>query len=1046
MTNYKLMNNVTGWIVFLIATGVFMSTCEPTASFWDCGEYIATSYKLMVGHPPGAPTFQLLGRFFSLFAFGNVAKVAIMVNYMSAIASGFAVLFLFWTITAFAKKIAVKSSELTQAKIFAILGSGAVGALAYCFSDSFWFSAVEGEVYATSAFFTAIVFWCMLKWEDVADSKYASRWLILIAFLVGLSIGVHLLNLLCIPAMAYIYYYKKYKPTRKGFFIVGIIGVFILGLVQAIIIPGIVSMFAKFELLFVNGIGLPFNTGTVIFALLLLSGIVWGLWYSKKRGKPIINTAVLAFAFLVIGYSTFIVLVVRSQAKPPINENSPDNAINMLAYLNREQYGDWPIAYGQYYNAPLDKENPYKDGTPVYAKDEKAGKYIISDERKNSIPNYDPAFCTIFPRMWETQQEDHKKKYIEWAEIKGEPVKTAGRDGKEEIIYKPTFGENLKFFFRYQAGWMYLRYFFWNYVGRQNDTQGHGNITDGNWISGINFIDEARLGKQDNLPDAFKNKGTNKYYFLPLLLGIIGVVFHFKKDNKDAFIILLLFVLTGLAINIYLNPYPLQPRERDYAYAGSTYAYAMWIGLGVYALFEFLSKKAPALVSAVLISLACLILVPGIMANQNWDDHDRSNRYTCLDFASNYLNSCQKNAIIFTNGDNDTFPLWYAQEVEGVRRDVRVVNLSLLNTDWYVDQMRRKAYESDAVPINMTKEQYRQGTRDVVYFIDNPEITGYVDLKQAMDFVKSSDPQTKFETSRGRVDYFPTHKFKLPVDSATVVSNGTVPRNLAGKVVKSIEWELKGWGIQKNHLMVLEMLANNNWKRPVYFAITTGGENYLGLEKYFHLEGLAYRLVPVADTVNDGQTGMVNTNEMYNNMMNKFKWGNMMDKKVYMDETNMRMTMNFRNNFARLAESLIREGKKDKALKALDKCMEVMPKEAVPYNFFMLPLVDMYYKLDKTDKANAIVKELADIYNKELTYYFSLDHQRAQTIDDEKQRDLYVMQRLVYITKQNKQDKLNKEIDAQFQGFYKMYMGSNPQMAPNMQAPQEQAGQEQSQE
>ncbi|HEY1040434.1 MAG TPA: DUF2723 domain-containing protein, partial [Bacteroidia bacterium] len=747
--NYKNLNNIIGWLVFAIATFTYCSTIEPTASFWDCGEYIACSQKLEVGHPPGAPLFLLIAKFFSLFSFGDATKAAMWVNVMSALCSSFTILFLFWSITRLAQKVIIKTGESIEGgKMFAILGAGVVGALAYTFSDSFWFSAVEGEVYAMSSFFTAIVFWAILKWEEEADSPTATRWLILIAYLMGLSIGVHLLNLLVIPAICFIYYYKKYKFSWGGWFITGILSLIILGGIQAGVIPGIVKLSADYELFFTNKLGMGFNTGTIIyFALLLtflvasitysingkeghykiaffgailfsifalisgsgfgsiasrlivLGGMVFALHYLKNK-KEVLNTVALSFAMILIGYSSFFVLVIRSQANTPMDENDPENAITLLSYLNREQYGDWPIGYGNYYNAPLDKNQQYKDGNPVYAQDKKTGKYIITDDRKESIPNYDKDFCTPFPRMWSTQA-NHEAAYKYWGNIKGKPKQVQGYNGETETIYVPTMGENLTYFKNYQIGYMYLRYFGWNFIGRQNDVQGlNNNPTEGNVITGFKGLDDKMLGfNTAEMPSAAaNNKANNKFYAIPLILGLLGLVFHIRRHRSSAFVVTALFFLTGLAIVVYLNQYPYQPRERDYAYAASFYAFAIWIGFGVLAIYKLLAAAKLNIKTAATLATIIALAGPCIMAKEGWDDHSRAKRSMARDFAVNYLNSCAKNAILFTNGDNDTFPLWYAQEVEGIRTDIRVVNLSLLQTDWYINQMRRKAYDSDPVP------------------------------------------------------------------------------------------------------------------------------------------------------------------------------------------------------------------------------------------------------------------------------------------------------------------------------------------------------------
>jgi len=867
---YRIINNVTGWIVFAISAFVYLSTIEPTASFWDCGEYIATAFKLQVGHPPGAPTFQLIGRVFSMFV--ESEYVGQMINAMSALASAFTILFLFWSITAIAKKIVIKTEkEFDKVNIHAVMLAGMVGALAYTFSDSFWFSAVEGEVYGMSSFFTAIVFWCILKWEENSEDPKSIKWIIFIAYLVGLSIGVHLLNLLAIPAIVFVYYFKNYKPSTKGIITALGISVVMLGAILYGIIPQIVNQAALFERTFVNTIGLPFNSGTIFFFIILIGGIVFGLYYTQIKQLALWNTILLSFAFLLIGYSTFFIIIIRSQADTPINENNPKDAVSLLAYLNREQYGDSPLFYGQYYNAPLDARNPYTDGTPVYRKDEKAGKYVITDDRKSSVPNYDPQFKTIFPRMYSSQR-NHISGYNLWADIQGTPVKTRNNKGEFETIMKPTFGENLTFFFRYQLGFMYFRYFMWNFAGRQNDWHGQvGNVTDGNWLSGITFLDEIRLGSQNYPINMASNKAKNAFYLLPLILGILGLSYQYNKNPESAFVVFLLFFFTGIAIVIFLNNVPFQPRERDYAYVGSFYAFAMWIGLGVLPIFDFLRKKIPSELSLGLTAIACLVLVPGIMAKEGWDDHDRSDRYTARDFAKNYLNSCAPNAVIFTNGDNDTFPLWYVQEVEGFRTDVRVINMSLLNTDWYITQMKNKVYESDPVPFKMEEEKYIQGTRDYLPIMDK-NIQGFSDIKAVYDFIISEKPETKVKTQGGKaLDYIPTTKIFVSVDKEKVLANGTVPPELADKIVDRLEFTINKSYILKNEMMILDLLANNNWDRPIYFAITAGTDNYMNLQRYFQIEGLAYRLVPVLDDSKDrGQTGRVNSKIMYDNLMNKF--------------------------------------------------------------------------------------------------------------------------------------------------------------------------------
>lgn len=1034
--NYQKLNIFSGWLIWIIATFVYVSTIEPTASFWDCGEFIASSYKFEVGHPPGAPFFMLLGRMFSMWV--SPENAAKMINIMSALCSSFTIMFLFWTITYLAKKIALSSGELTKGKIIAILGSGFVGGLAYTFSDSFWFSAVEGEVYAMSSLFTALVFWAILKWEAVADEKYANRWLVFIAYLMGLSIGVHLLNLLAIPAIVFVYYFKKNEVTRKGVAIALLASVIILATIQYVIVPWTVILASKFELLFINSFGLPFNSGLIFYLFLIAGLIVWGLNFTRKKGMVIANTIVLCVTVIMIGYGSFGIVVIRSLANPPMDENNPENVFTLLSYLNREQYGDRPLLYGNFFDSPLDNTEPYKDGDPVYFQDKENGKYIISDEKKDDTPNYANEFNMLFPRMYSSDSR-HVAAYKSWSNFKGRPIRYRTVSGETKIINKPTMGENIQFFFAHQIGWMYWRYFMWNFSGRQNDEQGHGNFLDGNWLSGIKFIDESRLGPQDKLPESIAdNPARNKFYMIPFLIGLIGLFYQLSKSKKDFTVVALLFFFTGIAIVIYLNQYPYQPRERDYAYAASFYAFTIWLGLGVFALFDFLSKKAHAVPSAIIATVFCLS-APALMAKDGWNDHDRSNTYTARDFAMNYLSSCAPNAILFTNGDNDTFPLWYVQEVEEYRTDVRVVNLSLLNTDWYIDQMKRKAYDSDPVPFKMAPEKYRQGTRNYVPVIKKLKDV-HIDVKEAIDFI-SDDKNMALLGSDRRMNYFPTSKFSLKFDkekfnrrmieepgSSFHLSNINLiqPKDTLS-IVSELKWDVDKSYVLKNDMMILDLLANNNWERPVYFAITTGNDSYIGLEKYFQLEGLAYRLIPIETQSADGQTGRVNTDIMYENLMKKFKWGGMDQHKIYMNENNRRMCMNVRNNFARLAEALIKEGKKDKALEVLNKCLEVLPEENIPYDFFMLPVAEAFYKAGAPDKANAVTEKLADIYTEQLNYYFSLDQEKYAQISSQGNQAMSVLYRLHMLTTRDfPQDSLGKKIKESFDGLQVLYGQRQP--------------------
>jgi len=1087
--NYQKWNVIIGWVVFLIASFVYLSTIEPTASFWDCGEFIASAYKMEVGHPPGAPLFMLIARFFSMFM--PTEYVAASVNTMSALSSSFTILFLFWTVTAFGRKLATHDGEFTDGKKWAVIFSGIIGGLAYTFSDSFWFSAVEGEVYAMSSLFTAVVFWAIMKFDAETNPRKENQWIVLIAYLMGLSIGVHLLNLLAIPAMAFVYYFKKHNTTTKGIVYTALAGVIILGVIQGIIIPKSVALGGWFELLFVNGIGLPFNSGLILYFILLTLAFVFGLRYSQQKNKPILQMGILSVLVMLIGYSTIFVITIRSNANPPMDENDPSDVFTLQSYLNREQYGDRPLAKGQYWNTPFDAKQQRKDGKPVrmkaYTVKSKQGsrtiksfkfkfdaenyikshsdkgyslgnEYIIKDSKKASEYNYDSEFETIFPRMYSTQAH-HIREYKKWSNFKGTPMRGRDNQGNPTIIKKPKFfSENMRFFFSYQVNWMYWRYFMWNYSGKQNDTQGHGNILDGNWLSGVDLIDSERLGSQKNLPYNFtRAKAYNKFYLLPFLLGLIGLVFMAYRDPKNFSVVALLFLFTGLAIVVYLNQYPMQPRERDYAYVGSFYAFAIWIGLGVYALFDMAFTlrqkelirvigypaalgilvyllesvsgdthgfsyiilyltvvggvillvvkaihtfvKKPNLVAGATFLIA--LVVPVLMAMDGWDDHTRAKRRTALDFAVDYLESCAPNAILFTNGDNDTFPLWYAQEVEGYRTDIRVVNLSLLNTDWYIDQMKRKAYESDPVPFNVPEVKYRQGTRDIVLLQPDPRLKDkFIDAKQAIKFA-FDDKNTLPVGGGDKLSYIPTKKFELKVDKAKVLSleNGTVQPEDSALVVDKIQWTINKSYLLKNQVMVLLLLAENDWERPIYFAVTTGKDSYLGLQNYFQLEGLAYRLVPIKTAnKNPNLSGRVATDIMYNNLMNKFRWGNMDLDGVFIDENNRRMTTNLRLQFSNLSTALIEEGDDERAIKTLDKSIAVMPDKNVPFTRVLLPSIENYYRLGEFDKANELTELMFDRFEEELAYLMSLDDVNGYSVKEDMQINNYMLQRFSQLT------------------------------------------------
>lgn len=994
---YKKLNNVIGWLVFAIAAFTYLTTIEPTSSFWDCGEYISTSVKLQVGHPPGAPLFQLVGNFFSHFAMGDVTQQALMVNIVSALSSAFTILFLFWTITALAKKMALKDGELNVAKMYTIFGSGAVGALAYTFSDSFWFSATEGEVYAMSSFFTAVAYWAVLKWEAAADTDpKANKWLLFIAFLVGLSVGVHILVFLTIPAIAMIYYFKKFeKVTTGGFIIANIVALLVLGVIFKGIIPLVLNLFGSLEIVFVNTLGLPFNSGTIFAFLLIATLVVIGLSYTKKKNFPLFNQAILGFVFLMIGYSSFVVLAIRSNANTPIDENNPEDALSLLNYYNRVQYGDWPILYGKSFNAEYDPTEPFKDGKPIYKKDEEKGRYVVTDDNKNSIPNYKDSYKGFFPRMW-SEDPNHIKGYVQIAGIKDKSK-------------RPTLAQNLKFFFKYQLGKMYFRYFMWNFAGRQNDEQHRYELTKGNWVSGINVLDEARLGPQNNLPPVLKNnKARNHYYLLPLLLGIWGLIFQYQKDKKDFWSVLLFFLFTGVAVVLYTNHKPFEPRERDYAFVGSFYVFAIWIGLGVWGLFEVLKAKMKTAPNAIMLSVGLLVLVPGIMAKENWDDHDRSNRYTARDMAKAYLDSCEKNAILFTNGDNDTFPLWYVQEVEGYRTDVRVVNLSLLNTDWYIDQMKRKAYDGDPVPLSFERDEYQQGTNDVLYYRNT--VNGTLMVDDFLNYVKSGRKDSYFQAFPGSksskdLKLFPTKKIRVPIDKESVLANGVVSQSDSALIPEYIDWTLNTNVLSKRDLMVVDLVTQNAWDRPIYFAVTVGNnsKSFFWLDQYFSLEGLAYRFTPIAKTTQSKgiEFGVVDTEKMYDNIVNKFEWGNMEDPDVYLDETNRRLSYNLRSIMGRLASSLAKEGKKDKALAVCDLAMEKMTIEQFGYSYFLLSLIDGYYKAGGKEQGDALIEGYISELEQELAYFAQFSQKDRVAVSDDWQSSGQYFQMLIGIYQEN---------------------------------------------
>jgi hypothetical protein len=992
--NFQRVNNITGWIVCAMACTVYLMTMEASASLWDCGEFISSAFKMQVPHPPGAPLFVLLGRLF-IVVFGG-SNPAIGVNIMSALSSGFTILFLFWTITHFAKKIVLKNTQAqaTSAQLLAIMAAGAVGALAYTFSDSFWFSAVEGEVYAMSSLFTALVFWAILKWENAVTAEQkegkttnktsaADKWIVFIFFMMGLSIGVHLLNLLTIPAIVMVIYFKRYNPTKAGTFWAFLIGCVITGFVQKFVIQYTVVGAGKFDILFVNNLGLPFFTGFTFFFVVLAALFYFLLKFAIKKNWPFLRLGVWCIVFMLIGYSTYLTTMIRSNANPSVDMYNVDNPMSLVGYLGREQYGDFPLLYGQVFTA----EATGSTDKTTYAK--VGDKYV---ETKNGVEiEYAPDDMMIFPRVWDASNDQgHAKFYQSWLGL---------ADGE-----KPSLGDNLSFFFGYQVNWMYGRYFMWNFAGKQNDIQGFspGNVRDGNWVSGIGFIDNARLGNQSTMPESIKkNKAHNTLYFLPLIVGLMGLVFQYQSSKKDFIITGLLFFFTGFAIVLYLNQAGNQPRERDYAYVGSFYAFAIWIGLGVLQAAEWLKKWLGGLPATVAATGLCLLAVPVLMAQQEWDDHDRSKKVLAKDLAKNYLESCAPNAILFTYGDNDTYPLWYAQEVEGIRPDVRVINNSLLGIDWYINQLRYKVNESAPIDVIWNADQIQGRNRDYVFVNPRKELdpNAYLDLYNTMkDFVGSEDPNAKVPTQGGEtLNYFPALKFKVPVDEATVRSNGTINPTDSAVADLLIEINEKRNVIMKNDLAILNIIAANKWKRPIYFtAPNTGSE--LGFGQYLRRDGLTYRLVPIKNN-----TG-VNIDWMTDKLAHKFGFASADIKGVYFDEQNRLNLNSIRQSYGVAAAALAEANKKEEAKKILDIADKNILAENFPYamvsgdnrhNYFTMQFfLEACYKADYKELAQKISTALSKDFKQQTAYYEQLPESKKEGMQQEIQGTQQLIQML----------------------------------------------------
>ncbi|QXP60219.1 DUF2723 domain-containing protein [Olleya sp. HaHaR_3_96] len=1018
--NFKKWNTILGWFAFLIALITYTLTVEPTVSYWDAGEYILTSSKLQVGHPPGAPLFQMLGAVFSVFALAPT-QIGFLMNMMSAVSSAFAILFMFWTIVLLLKKIVGQPEKLENGQKIAILGSAFVGSLAFAFTDSFWFNAVETEVYAMATLIMTIMFYLGLRWEADMHKPKGNRWLILIAFVVGLSFGIHFMGLLTIPAIGLIYYFKNYKTiTVKNFIIANVASVAVLLFVFKLMFPNVLRYFSILELFFVNQIGLPFNSGSIIAGILLVAAFYYGLKYTHTQKLYNYNTGILCLLFVLIGSSTWLMLPIRANANVVINENNPSSARELLAYYNLEQYPETHLFYGPLFTdqyTGLDENEPYVDDKPKYEKDEAAGKYIIVNNYKRAKQNYNHKQAAFLPRMWSGENAENYMLFTGFLDFSLKPEYQDDKqlvksiiDFKNDVakglidyedyhnflkqfgqvvnIEKPSLASNISYLFEYQLGYMYWRYFMWNFSGRQDDLQGRYD-QHGNWISGIQAIDEWHLGQsQDNLPsDVAENKGRNTYYFFPLILGLLGLFFLFNKDKKLFWVTLVFFLFTGLAIQVYTNVRPFEPRERDYSVVGSFYVFALWIGLGVYAIFDLLKKYVSNSVLAPAVTLICLLLVPTILASQNWDDHDRSGKYTALAMAKKYLDSCDENGILFSIGDNDTFALWYAQEIESYRTDVRVVNTSLFQTDWYIDQMKRKAYKSDPIPSALTHDKYKHGTRE--YLIKRLRSRDTLDISTFMNFITSEDPKTKLKYALQQEgddpsnypeqylnsNYFPVENIRVPVDKQSVLANGIVKAKDADLIEPYLDVKISDNAITKNRLLMLDIVANNNWERPIYF---TGGafgdDDYIWMKDYLQLDAMVYKLVPIKTAVaraNPFDMGRLDTDFMYNKVVN-WDWGNSGSDQIYHDPETRRNSITYRGNLARLVEQLINEEQLDKAEEIADIAMENMPVDKYGFYTLLEPYISAYYEVNNQDKARQLFKDVASKYQESLKYYSTL--------------------------------------------------------------------------
>ncbi|CAN5372674.1 DUF2723 domain-containing protein [soil metagenome] len=1058
MTNFSFnaWNKILGWLVFVIALTTYTLTLEPTASFWDSGEYIATSANLEIGHPPGAPFYQMMGAFFSTFA-PDSSQVALLMNFMSAAASAFTILFMFWSLVLLLLKLNAPRDQLTNSNKIAIFGSAFVGSLAFTFTDSFWFSAVEAEVYAMAACFMAILFYVGLLWERDMFEPRGNRWLILISLIIGLSFGVHFMALLAIPAIGFLYYFKNYeKITVANFVIANIAVVAVLMFIFKFLLPYTLAYFGHAEVFFTNSFGLPFHSGTIIALLSIIIAFYLGFRYTKRKSYYQLNTLFLCILFIFIGFSSWMMLPIRANANTVINENNPDDARELLAYYNREQYGETQLFFGPQFTemySGLDPDNPYTDDKPNYERDEENGKYIIVNNYKNAKQNLDDKHKGFLPRMWSTQHATNYMRFTGPLDFRIKPefqnedqLLTAvtefrrsysqGRMDYDDYhsflsqfsqyleVEKPAFVANMGYMFEFQFGYMYWRYLMWNYVGRQNDIQGQYSDLNGNWLSGIKFIDEWRLGSQENLPsDALNNKGRNTYYFLPFILGIIGIFFLYSRDKKSLWVLTVFFLFTGIALKIYLNERPFEPRERDYALIGSFYVFAIWIGFGVYAIFDFLREKIKPSIAAPVVIAATFLAAPVLLAAQNWDDHDRSNKYTALAMAKMYLDSVDENAILFTIGDNDTFALWYAQQIEGYRRDVRVVNTSLFATDWYIDQMKRKAWTSDPIPSQLEHHQFRAGTNE--YVIHQAVTQDTMNIKNWMNWIASDNPGTKGELQSGQiVNTFPTKSIRVPVNKENAIKYGIVKPGDAGEMVNDIVINLNGNVIYKNRLLMLDIIANNDWKRPIYFTGGSfGDDDYLWMKDYLQLDGVAYKLVPIRTPVNPRNPfdmGRIDSDKMYG-IVKGWDWGNIEDPNIYHDPETRKNTITYRSNLSRLIEKMLNEEDTARAKEMLDLGMEKMPVEFFGYYTLLEPFISGYFEVGEPERAKEIWEKTAKKYQENLRFYSGWDADRQYDNADNIITDMERYRALVDLLFMYGEQEYGREKADEFNSYLSLY-------------------------